>query len=86
MIFCDMDQAALDAAYNNAAAVGPRQQARAAEWKKRSEALFKTIPVKRDLRYGDGPRHRIDFFPCGTAGAPTLLFLHGGYWQMKPNS
>jgi arylformamidase len=83
MIFRDMDQLALDAAYNNTAAVGPLQQARAAEWKKRSEVLFRTAPVKRDLRYGDGPRQRIDFFPCGRAGAPTLLFIHGGYWQMN---
>ena len=82
MIYRDMDQTSLDAAYNNSAAVGPRQQTYFADWKTRSEAIARKIPVKRDLRYGEGPRQRFDFFPCGQTGAPTLLFIHGGYWQM----
>jgi arylformamidase len=82
MIYRGMDQASLDAAYNNSAAVGLRQQTLVADWKARSEAIAREIPVKRDLRYGEGPRQRFDFFPCGEKGAPTLLFVHGGYWQM----
>jgi len=82
-IYRDLDRAALDAAYNNAEAVGQRQQVRAGEWKARSDALYKNIPVKRDLRYGESPRQRIDFFPSGRPAAPTLLFIHGGYWQMN---
>jgi arylformamidase len=35
------------------------------------------------LAYGPGPRHRIDFYPCGRKGAPTLVFIHGGYWQFS---
>ena len=30
-----------------------------------------------------GPRQRLDIFPCGTPGAPTLVYIHGGYWQMN---
>src|ERR1700676_5085970 len=82
MIYRDMDQASLDAAYNNSAAVGPRQQILVADWKTRSESIARQIPVMQDLRYGEGPRQRFDFFPCGQTGAPTLLFIHGGYWQM----
>jgi arylformamidase len=34
-----------------------------------------------DVAYGPDPRHRLDYFPCGTAGAPLLVFVHGGFWQ-----
>lgn len=33
-----------------------------------------------DLRYGEGPRMRLDFFPA-TPGAPLFVFVHGGYWR-----
>src|SRR5262249_13814477 len=26
---------------------------------------------------------RLDVFPCGRPGAPTLAYIHGGYWQMN---
>ena len=36
-----------------------------------------------DLAYGPRPRNRIDFIKCGPPRAPTLVFVHGGYWQMR---
>ncbi|HEV7478625.1 MAG TPA: alpha/beta hydrolase, partial [Burkholderiales bacterium] len=36
-----------------------------------------------DLRYGLAERNRIDLFPAGPAAAPLLVFIHGGYWQMR---
>jgi acetyl esterase/lipase len=77
-----MDRAALDAAYNNTAAVGQaRRDAYVAGWSARSDALRRARGGRLDLRYGDGARQRLDVFPCGTAGAPTLVYIHGGYWQ-----
>jgi arylformamidase len=35
-----------------------------------------------DLRYGPRERNRIDFLKAGEK-APTLVFIHGGYWQMR---
>ena len=35
----------------------------------------------RDLRYGPRPRQRLDFFPAQVAQRPTVLYIHGGYWQ-----
>jgi arylformamidase len=35
-----------------------------------------------DLRYGPRERNRIDFFKAAEK-APTLVFIHGGYWQMR---
>jgi len=36
-----------------------------------------------DVRYGAGPRQRLDVFECGMPPAPTLVYIHGGYWQMN---
>jgi arylformamidase len=43
--------------------------------------LYQSRPVRRDLRYGSAARQRLDFFAAGQVGRPTLLFIHGGYWQ-----
>ncbi|WP_174502581.1 alpha/beta hydrolase [Acidiphilium sp. C61] len=34
-----------------------------------------------DLRYGPRERNLWDIYPAGTADAPCLVFIHGGYWQ-----
>src|SRR5580698_2639535 len=39
-------------------------------------------PDHLDLRYGPRERNRIDFLKVRD-GAPTLVFIHGGYWQMR---
>lgn len=84
MLYRGMDKPALDAAYNNGAAVGIERRDRyLAEWTARTAALAAKVGAQRNLRYGDGARHRIDFLPCGQAGRPTLFFIHGGYWQMS---
>src|SRR5437667_368881 len=59
MLFRGMDRAALDAAYNNTAAVGiPKRDEYVGGWAARSDALRKTREAKADLRYGDAPRQR----------------------------
>jgi acetyl esterase/lipase len=79
-----MDRAALDAAYNNTAAVGQaKRDAYVAGWIARSDALRKARPARLDERYGSGARQRIDMVSCGRPGAPTLVYIHGGYWQMN---
>jgi arylformamidase len=37
----------------------------------------------RGLRYGDGPRQTLDFFPApaGSVTPGLLVYIHGGYWQ-----
>jgi acetyl esterase/lipase len=81
-LYRGMDRAALDAAYDNTAHVGPAARDRyVADRTARSDALRARLDGRRDLPYGDGARQRLDFFPCGAAGAPTLAFVHGGYWQ-----
>ena len=83
MNYRGMDRAALDAAYNNTAAVGlPKRDRYVAGWTARSDTI-RQGGGRLDLPYGDGPRQRLDFFACGRPGAPTLAYIHGGYWQMN---
>jgi len=80
IVYGSMDQPALDAAYNNSAAVADSDRY-LADWLRRSEALRARMPDHLNLAYGDAPRERLDFFPANRTGAATLLFFHGGYWQ-----
>jgi arylformamidase len=83
MRYRGMDQAALDAAYNNGAAVGTVKRDRyAAERVRRSDLFRAEHPGwRRNVGYGAGARQRLDVHPCDVGGAPTLAFIHGGYWQ-----
>ena len=80
-IYRGMDRAALDAAYNNQAAV-PASAKIVADWQKRSERVRAKYPDGLDLSYGPGARNRIDFFEA-KKNSPLLVFIHGGYWQMR---
>lgn len=76
-----MDRAALDAAYNNTLAVADSARL-LADFDARSERMRREHGTALDLRYGPAPRNRIDYF-AGAKGAPLLVFIHGGYWQMR---
>ena len=76
-----MDRAALDAAYNNGAAVKNSAQI-VAGWEARSARLRAAHPEGMDLRYGPDERNRIDYFAARRDG-PVLAFIHGGYWQAR---
>ena len=80
-LYRNMDRAALDAVYNNGAAV-PGSAGIVASWQDRSKRLRSMRPAKLDLRYGEAERNRLDYFDAG-AGTPLLVFIHGGYWQMR---
>jgi arylformamidase len=34
-----------------------------------------------NLSYGTHERHRLDYFGCGDADAPLVVFVHGGFWS-----
>jgi arylformamidase len=82
MLYRGMDRARLDAAYNNGAAVAERDTI-VADWAARSAEVRREHPEHLDLRYGDAPRERLDLFLAADPNAPTLAFIHGGYWQMN---
>lgn len=76
-----MDRAALDAAYDNSAAVKNSAQITAG-WQARSARVRAQYPDGLDLRYGPAERNRIDLFQV-KRDAPLLIFIHGGYWQRR---
>jgi acetyl esterase/lipase len=80
MIYRGMDQAQLDAAYNNTRAVADFATI-VESFQARSSSFYEKSGWQRDLRYGVHPRERFDLLPSGLQDAPTLIYLHGGYWQ-----
>jgi|GraSoiStandDraft_44_1057316.scaffolds.fasta_scaffold17460_2 arylformamidase len=76
-----MSQEQLDLGLNNGLAVAGSADI-IAGWEQRSTVLRARYPDHLDLRYGPRERNRIDFFKA-REGAPTLLFIHGGYWQHR---
>src|SRR5262252_4345266 len=82
MLYRGMDRAQLDAAYNNTAAV-PERDAIVADWAARSARVRREHAGRLDLAYGDTPRERLDLFLAADPKAPTLAFIHGGYWQIN---
>jgi arylformamidase len=81
MLYRGMDRAQLDAAYNNIAAV-PLAPNLFADWAARS-ARFREQQHHGHLglTYGER-RERLDLFLADNPAAPTLAYIHGGYWQM----
>src|SRR5262252_1069932 len=80
IVYRGMDRAALDAAYNNSAAVAD-SQAWVARWRARSAEIRAEPSARLDVVYGARPRAKLDYFPAGRARAPLFVFIHGGYWQ-----
>ena len=76
-----MSQDQLDAGLNNATAV-PGSALITAGWEVRSNEMKAKYPDHLDLVYGPRERNRFDFLKVAEGG-PTLLLIHGGYWQMR---
>ncbi|MGE0332112.1 MAG: alpha/beta hydrolase [Ramlibacter sp.] len=79
------DPAWLDRMYNNRALV-PDHAAYFSRWAADSAAARATQPCTLDVPYGTGPSETLDIFPAARAGAPVLVFIHGGYWRSLDKS
>ncbi len=71
--------------YNNGAAVPDWADTLLPHWQQESQRVREVCSGVRDAVYGALPRNTLDVFtPQGTPtahGWPTLIFIHGGYWQ-----
>jgi len=76
-----LTQEQLDLGFNNTLHV-PETPSIIAEWERASTDMRAQYPQSLDLRYGPRERNRIDFLKAKD-GAPTLIFIHGGYWQTR---
>jgi arylformamidase len=79
-VFLDMDQQALDEAYDqeiwapNRALVVERRKAA-------SERARAIIGIPKRVAYGSSEYEGLDIFGCGIKGAPINVFVHGGAWR-----
>jgi arylformamidase len=76
-----MSQQDRDLGLNNGVAVAGSAEL-VAGWDRRSAEMRAQYSDHLDLSYGPRERNRIDFLKAADKG-PTLLFIHGGYWQTR---
>jgi len=71
--------------YNNGAAVPDWADTLLSRWQRESARVRDASSGVRDAAYGPLARNTLDVFaPQGAppaSGWPTLIFIHGGYWQ-----
>ncbi|MFK7893014.1 MAG: alpha/beta hydrolase [Granulosicoccus sp.] len=76
----------LDAQYNLRAARPDFEETLVPDWTQRSETARNELQPALDIRYGDGPKQRLDVFGNNGADAPVLIYIHGGYWHRGDKS
>ena len=69
-----------EAEYNNRARV-PEHPEIAERWSLLSSAYRLAGNTELNQAYGSRERHRYDLFHAEVAGAPLVVYIHGGYWQ-----
>lgn len=77
----NMSREERDLGLNNGVAVAGSADI-VAGWERRSAEMRARYSDHLDLRYGPRERNRIDFLKSAEKG-PTLVFIHGGYWQHR---
>ena len=77
-----LSREALDSGLNNGAAVAGSGST-VEGWEQLSAEMRSRNGAHLNLQYGPRERNRIDFLRVPAPNAPTLLFIHGGYWQMR---
>lgn len=79
-VYKQYNQEQLDAQYNLRARHPDFQDF--FDWYEReSQRVRGGLECRLDIAYGDSAGQRLDVFPARAAGAPLLVFIHGGYWQ-----
>jgi len=79
-VFLDYDQAALDAAYDQAAYAPSRDQL--VERRISESAMARRhIGEPERIAYGPAEIERLDIYSSKRAAAPVFVFIHGGAWR-----
>jgi arylformamidase len=80
LVFLDMDQQALDEAYDQE--IWAPNRALIVERRKAASERSRTLLGKpKRVAYGPGEHEGLDIFDCGIRGAPVNVFVHGGAWR-----
>jgi arylformamidase len=79
-VFLDYDQAALDAAYNQAA-YAPHAGNVRKRFITESDAVRERIGEPLRVAYGPTEIEKVDIYKTSRANAPIFIFIHGGAWH-----
>jgi arylformamidase len=80
LVFLDMDQQALDDAYDQEI-WAPNRGLIVERRKAASERARAILGQPKRVAYGPGEHEGLDIFSCGIKGAPVNVFVHGGAWR-----
>ena len=80
-VWLDMDQAELDAAYDQSA-YAPNLQQVVKRWATNSEGVRARVGTPQRYVYGPTPVEELDVYPTRRPDAPINIFLHGGEWRL----
>lgn len=83
-LYKQYDQTALDSQFNNRLHV-PDYADYLNRWALQSRETER-LPVEIDIAYGSLQREKLDVYPSPHTQSKTLIFIHGGYWQMLDKS
>lgn len=81
-VWLDMDQADLDAAYDQSVWAPNRQQV-IRRFISSSDDVRKRLGPPRRFRYGPTAIEALDVYPTSGSNAPINIFIHGGAWRER---
>lgn len=79
-VWMDMDQAELDAAYDQSV-YAPNLPQVVKRYATNSEAVRAHLGAPRRFAYGPTPIEGLDVYPTRRRNAPINIFIHGGAWR-----
>lgn len=80
LVWRDMDQKALDDAYDQQV-YAPNRELVVARRVASSERARAVLGPPQRVAYGPSEHEQLDIFRCASANAPVNLFVHGGAWR-----
>src|SRR5881396_118347 len=80
-VWLDMDQAELDAAYDQSV-YAPNLQQIVKRYATNSEAVRARLGAPRRYAYGTTPIEGLDVYVTKRPSAPVDIFIHGGAWRV----
>lgn len=82
-VWRDMDQAALDAAYDQTV-YAPNYRDVIGRMVRNSASLSQRLAAPQTHAYGDTPIERLYYYPPARVECPIHVHVHGGAWRQRP--
>jgi arylformamidase len=82
LVWLDMDQKALDDAYDQLVYAPNRDQVHKRNMFN-SDRVRARLGAPKRLAYGSTPMEQLDLFPTSKPNAPINVFIHGGAWRTR---